>query len=298
MLPSSKEEIKKESGDESYFEAVEYYLSKKNEPSINLLADNLTLSTTENKTIAIKPHGVIYREASLEPINFSSKLSKIDLKDKIVELIDEVKTNVDKTTITANKMDIYIPTNILSATGKVNSIFYSKTQDDQVNVDSNFAIYRSKENFFEFKGQVKGQIIRKRVYEESVNFSADLIDFDGMVERANLKGNVALVRDNYKVFSNNGSIFLENYNKKLKYYSLYDDVRLEERVKAGGRELSRKAFSEKLEGYMGEKKIILTGLPKVFQEKDIIRGNTIIIRENVETVEVDDANTNITLGRE
>ena len=44
--------------------------------------------------------------------------------------------------------------------------------------------------------------------------------------------------------------------------------------------------------------MILTGLPKVFQEKDVIKGNRITIRENIETVEVDDAITNITLERE
>jgi lipopolysaccharide export system protein LptA len=60
----------------------------------------------------------------------------------------------------------------------------------------------------------------------------------------------------------------------------------------------RKAFAEKLEGLISEKKIILTGLPKVFQQKDVIKGNRITIRENIETVEVDDANTNITLERE
>ena len=57
----------------------------------------------------------------------------------------------------------------------------------------------------------------------------------------------------------------------------------------------RRAFGEKLEGMMSESKIILTGYPKVFQQNDVITGNKIVLRENNEVVEVDDANTNFIL---
>lgn len=46
---------------------------------------------------------------------------------------------------------------------------------------------------------------------------------------------------------------------------------------------------------MSENKIILTGYPKVYQLKDVIKGNRIILREDNEVVEVDDANTNFIL---
>ena len=75
-------------------------------------------------------------------------------------------------------------------------------------------------------------------------------------------------------------------------------MRLQEKLINNGKLLVRKAFSEKLEGLISDKKVILTGLPKVFQERDVIKGNRIIIKENVETVEVDDANTNIILEQE
>jgi lipopolysaccharide export system protein LptA len=113
-----------------------------------------------------------------------------------------------------------------------------------------------------------------------------------------MKGAVTFKKGNLEASSNLGSLFLENYNKKLKYYSLSDDVRLQESLLLEGRPMKRKAFSEKLEGIISEKKVILTGLPKVFQGKDVIKGNRIIIRENIETVEVDDANTSLTLERE
>ena len=113
-----------------------------------------------------------------------------------------------------------------------------------------------------------------------------------------MKGNVSIKKENLDGYANRGEVYLENYNKKLKYYALYDDVRLQEKLVNNGRPLVRKAFAEKLEGLIGEKKIILTGLPKVFQERDVIKGNRIIIRENIETVEVDDANTNLILKKD
>jgi lipopolysaccharide export system protein LptA len=113
-----------------------------------------------------------------------------------------------------------------------------------------------------------------------------------------MKGNVSFKKENLEAFANRGEVFLENYNKKLKYYALYDDVKLQENLVSNGKPMARKAFAEKLEGQMAEKKIILTGLPKVFQERDVIKGNRIIIRENVETVEVDDANTNIIINKD
>ena len=147
----------------------------------------------------------------------------------------------------------------------------------------------------EYRGGVNGLVKRKRIYEESLSFKADLLTFNAPQSLVEMKGNVAFKKENLDAFANRGEVFLENYNKKLKYYALYDDVKLQERLVNNGKPMIRKAFSEKLEGLMSEKKIILTGLPKVFQERDVIKGNKIMIRENVETVEVDDANTNIIL---
>ena len=116
----------------------------------------------------------------------------------------------------------------------------------------------------------------------------------------NLEGDVFLIKQQLKANSRRGEIFLENYNKKLKYFVLYDDVKVVEKVMLEGINSSsfdRRAFSEKLEGMMSEGRIILTGYPKVFQQGDVIKGNRITLRENNEVVEVDDANTNFRLSQ-
>lgn len=131
-----------------------------------------------------------------------------------------------------------------------------------------------------------------------MSFTTDLMTLSAPKSEVEMKGNVTFKKGNLDASSNQGTLFLENYNKKLKYYSLSDDVKLQETLSLNGKPVMRKAFAEKLEGIISEKKVILTGLPKVFQEKDVIKGNRITIRENIETVEIDDANTNITLERD
>jgi len=79
---------------------------------------------------------------------------------------------------------------------------------------------------------------------------------------------------------------------------LYDDVKVVERVETERATFERKAFSEKLEGISSEEMVILTGYPKVYQLDDFIKGNKIILRENNEVVEVDDANYKRVLGKE
>ena len=97
----------------------------------------------------------------------------------------------------------------------------------------------------------------------------------------------------------NAEIFLENFNKKLKYYALYDDVRLEEKLRLdSGVYQTRRAFAEKLEAHQGTGKLILTGAPRVEQGSDIIKGYQITLRQAVEMIEVDDSQSSFKLKRD
>lgn len=284
--------------DESFLQSVDYYLLDNNQPVINFKSQNLTFSSADAKVLGVKPEGMVFRAYNLEPIHFKAEQTKVNLKQKEIDLDSNVLVNVENVELKSNNMKISINTDSLAMVGNVQTLSTSKDGSEQILVTANAADYQSRTKYFQYKNQVKGTFKRKKVYEESLQFESDLLNFDGLKNYAELKGNIHFSHGHYNVFANNGNVFLENYNKKLKYYSLSDDVRLEERVESEGRIFTRKALSEKLEGFMSEKRIMLTGLPKVFQDGDVIKGNTIIIRENVETVEVDDANTNITLKRE
>jgi lipopolysaccharide export system protein LptA len=105
-------------------------------------------------------------------------------------------------------------------------------------------------------------------------------------------------RNKFDMLAGKAELFLENYNKSLKYYSLYDDIRLQERLKLkDGTEIVRKAFADKIEGYNHERKLVLTGSPRVIQGSDVIKGYKVTLRENLEMVEVDDSASSFTIKK-
>lgn len=296
-IPASQK-IDNDRGDESFFKQVDYYSVDDGRPTLNFQSELLTHSVLDSKLIGLNPKGVAFRVDNDEPIHFQSKNAKVSFNKKEINLENDVAVVLENTELNADKMQIRLDQNIIYANGTVKTLSNSKDDSEQVLISADSATYLPKQKYFEYVKNVQGTLKRRKKYEESIRFKTDNLIFDGQKNLAELKGDVHFMRDNFDIYANSGNIFLENYNKKLKYYSFSDDVRLEEKVNSDGRQFTRKAFSEKLEGFMSEKKIILTGLPKVFQEKDVIKGNMIVIRENIETVEVDDANTNIILKEE
>jgi lipopolysaccharide export system protein LptA len=287
---------------ESFFKFVEVYLVDKANPFLKLEATELMFSNSNTVLVGFNPDGVIYRrnERNIEeePIFFKSKNSRMDTAAKQLNLDEEVSIEMGNTTLESKSAKITNNGALVEATTLVKTNTFDPKTNDKLNINSDYVLYRPKDQFFEYRNNVNGLVTRKREYEESVSFTTDLLTLYGLKSEVEMRGNVAFKKENLDAFANKGSVFLENYNKKLKYYALSDDVRLQERLILDGKPMTRKAFSEKLEGIISEKKIILTGLPKVFQDKDVIKGNRIIIRENIETVEVDDANTSITLEPE
>lgn len=291
-----------ETGDESYFKTVDYYLLENSKPFLRLEATDLTLSKQNTMVVSFNPNGVIHRRnqegQEEDPIYFSAKGSTAFTDKKEMYLNENVDVKIANSNMKSEKMAILENGRLLEASTNVRTHTVDPKTDDQILINADAAFYRPKEEFFEYQRNVKGTVQRRRKYEESVYFTTDLMTLSAPQSLVEMKGNVTFKKDNLDASSNQGTVFLENYNKRLKYYSLSDDVRLRESLLLDGKPVMRKAFSEKLEGLISEKKIILTGLPKVFQGKDVIKGNRIIIRENIETVEIDDANTNITLERE
>jgi lipopolysaccharide export system protein LptA len=282
--------------DESYLKNSEYYYLDHGKPLLKVDSDELTISTTNSKIFGFNPIGVFYNDKT--PLFFQSKNFLLYLKKQELILENNVDVNFNNTTFLANKIILFSNGRKIEAQGNIHTTSLTEVDGGKILINSDLASGDLQNKNFEYKGQVTGKIQRKKLYEENIQFQTDFLSYTALQNLVELKGNVLIIRENSKAYSLSGQIFLENYNKKLKYYALYDDVKLEEHVVSNGNKLERKAFAEKLEGIVSEKKIILTGFPKVFQQKDVIKGNRITIRENVETVEVDDANSSIILKAE
>ena len=285
--------------EESFFKGVNYFSIANSKPFIDLFSTELSLSNTDGVVLGFGAKGIVYHYDKmgkvLEPVYFQSKNCRVLLKMKDLFLENDAQISSGQTSLKAHK--IFVKANgeeIVAQDDVVTTTNILKTSD-QVIINSNKANYRPKDRLFQYQDHVYGFIKRKKHYEESLAFSTDLLMLNTPQSLVSMKGNVTFKKENLEANANRGEVFLENYNKRLKYYALYDDVRLQERLINNGKTLVRKAFAEKLEGLISEKKIVLTGFPKVFQQKDVIKGNKIVIRENVETVEVDDANTSITI---
>jgi lipopolysaccharide export system protein LptA len=265
-------------------------------PLLRVNSDELTLSSTSNKIFGFNPNGVFYYAE--DPVFFQSKNFLLFLSSKELLLENKVEINFNKTKMQSNKTHLFLKGSKVEARGLVKSTSEAEVDGGKIFINADLASGELKTKYFEYSGNVDGMIQRKKTYEETVAFKTDFLSFTSLQNLIDLKGNVLIIKENSTAKSLRGQIFLENYNKKLKYYTLYDDVKLEEHVVSNGNTLERKGFAEKLECIASERKIILTGFPKVFQQKDVIKGNRITIRENIETVEVDDANSSILLKEE
>ncbi|ATH08756.1 hypothetical protein BIY24_12605 [Halobacteriovorax marinus] len=285
---------------ESYFETVSFYRVKNEKPVLHLDAKELSMNSATGKSLFAEPEGVAFTSNG-EPVQYSARNGFLFRAQDQVIFENEVKFKMETSTLSADKTTYFMNIDEIVSEGNVETISISEKNKTKENIKvwSNSAITWPSKDKSRYEGDVRGVIKRKRVYEESVSFKAQQVDVNMLTLQIDLLEKVHLEKQQLKADSHRGEIFLENYNKKLKYFVLYDDVKVVEKVKLekDGRVSSfeRRAFGEKLEGMMSESKIILTGYPKVFQQNDVITGNKIVLRENNEVVEVDDANTNFIL---
>ncbi|OIQ18984.1 MAG: hypothetical protein BM556_06785 [Bacteriovorax sp. MedPE-SWde] len=282
-------------GSESYFKRADYYLIGEGRENFHLFSDELIHNQILKQLILTGPNGVLFSKEG-EPIYYSGQSGFFDFGKNLLHLKNKVVIRSKEATITTDDLIYNDKKKVAKATGGV----FSKTQNyDQfyeVRISSDAMDFYPVANKLDYFGNVKGKIERSRLYEAPVFFNSDKMTFHMEDKKALMEGNVSIKKQTVTAFSRSGEIFMQNYNKKLKYFALYDDVIVKEFVTPVGKtSFERKAYSEKLEGYTSEGKVVLLGYPKVYQNNDVLKGNVIILRENNETIEVDDANTNFKL---
>jgi lipopolysaccharide export system protein LptA len=280
----------KNSMQESYFKDAKYHLLKDDVPSFNLTSDELTINSTTEKIFFIKPRGFAFTSAN-ERIDYEGDHGFFNQSAEVLVLEQNTKVNMNVTSADAKKLTYQMKEDRVHLENEVKTKTLHEGEGDWIYVNSDEAYFWPQAKRSRYVGHVEGEIDRKRVYEDSLSFSSYELLLNMVDLKADLNENVVMKKRYLTATSRRGEIFLENYNKKLKYFALYDDVKVVEKVMLDGKFIERKAFSEKLEGLPSESKIILTGYPKVYQLNDVIKGNKIVLREKTEVVEVDDANT-------
>lgn len=289
------------SPEDSYFKDVKFFNRVRGEPTVNMHSQELVVSEDFTNVNATFVDGFYYSKRSQEPIKFQAKKAKARPNQDQLELEDDVVVLEQGHEFRSQKLKILESGNRITGNENVQTISKIKTAGSLESDTSTLIIhshafdYNAVLNHALYRGKVEGEMKRLKAYEEGLSFNTAELELDGLKGLITLKGQVHIIKGKFEAWANSGEIFLENYNKKLKYYALSDDVRLREEFKGKEKPFERKAFAEKLEGWMNERKVILTGFPKVIQEKDIIKGNRITLRENSESVEIDDANSSLIL---
>ena len=281
---------------ESFFKNAEYFFLKDFKKSLTLTADEMAIDSSTGKSVFLVPRGIAYT-GDEKPIRYKGKTGLLKEGKEELTLEGDVLMDVELSSYRADKLEYNIVKDELISTGNVHTFSKSKKTGDEIEIKADSSVSYPKSEKSQYTGSVRGKILRKRAYEENVLFNSNKLDLDMVKHQIDLIEDVSLKKQAFTAEAFRGEIFLENYNKRLKYFVLYDDVKVVETISPsdGSASFTRRAFSEKLEGIVSEGKIILTGAPKVYQHKDVIKGNKIVLRENNEVVEVDDANTKFDL---
>ncbi|MEH0860676.1 MULTISPECIES: LptA/OstA family protein [Halobacteriovorax] len=277
----------------SYFKNVKYFKMSDKQGRYHLDAAEVSQNLTTNVLILTEPSGVLINDYQSQPMYYDAYTGVINVNKKYLSLRGNVILRDPNIRIESDSMTYSDNSQMVNFQGNAKSSSKNFDAAYEIEVGADNLSYNLSNELVRYDGNVKGKVSRTRAYEDDIKFEANSIVVDKSKRNANLSGNVKFLKSQLVASARNGEIYLDNYNKKLKYYALYDDVVIEETVSPKGQPpFKRKAFSERLEGFMAEEKIVLLGLPRVYQKKDLLRGNTIVLRRDIETIEVDDANTN------
>ncbi len=290
------DQLQARSGDKgktvSTFKKPQLFSSQSNRPLLFLESDVLSINHDEKDIFFQLPIGYVFDQQG-EKIEYRAALGSFNFSRNILGLKSDVSLNSKASKVSSDQLNYHLDSHYLTGQGRVTGDYIvPSTQDNLVISGDKLESNTLKQTGF-FQGNVKGRVTRKRRYEEGVDFASQRLEFNLIVGRTDLMGDVHLIKENMHATARQGQLLLENYNKKLKYFSLLSDVVVKEKVvDARGNVIYRRALAESLEWFVGDHLVVLSENPRVYQDSDTIRGNRIILRENNSVIEVDDANSN------
>jgi lipopolysaccharide export system protein LptA len=273
-------------------ENLQFYNLKNKKPYLYLEAEHM--KSFNDKEIHFKlPRGEYFFQPNQGPIKYYALTGVYWPKKEILSLKTNVELIQEKSKYSANSFIYFLKKDLIEGDGSIHFHGVDEKTNDKITVFSSRMNARPGHEEAEFFGQVKGVIERRKKFEGKTDFSGNELVLNGKTSEAHIKGEVEIKRENYVVKSGVADIYLENFNKSLKYFVLNDDVKVVETLNTPSGPVTRKSFSERLEGFSKDEKLILTGAPRVESGRDVIKGYKIIIRENSDLVEVEDAMSDV-----
>jgi lipopolysaccharide export system protein LptA len=275
---------------------LQYFHLRDALPQMSLSATSMR-SQGEDFAEFESPRGVYNYKEKKKTIRYTASGAVYKKKKEVLTLTGDVKLDSDEAQYSADKVKYFFKKDLIIGKGNVRFEGEDLKSRDHVVIHSENMRANPEAQISRFKGNVQGSMERKKKYEGKTIFSSQELLLDGAKSLANLVGNVQMKRQNYDITAGKADMYLENFNKSLKYFVLNDDVKVTEKLQTNEGLQERKAFAERLEGFGREQKMVLSGAPRVEMGKDVIKGYRITIRENVDLVEVDDALSDMQLKK-
>lgn len=277
-------------------ENLNYFHLKAGLPQMSLAAN--TMRSFEDESLEFeRPIGVYNLEEKKKAVKYNALEGTYKKKAQLLTLVGEVKLSTDEAQYFADNLKYFLQKDLVLGKGNVKFEGEDLKTKDLLLVTSQNMRARPEAKLTKFEGEVKGSLQRKKKYEGKMDFKSQTLNLDGNKSLAHLEGDVRMKRDSYDITAGKADMYLENFNKSLKYFVLNDDVKVTEKLQTKEGVQQRRAFAERLEGFGREQKMVLTGAPRVEMGKDVIKGYRITIRENVDLIEVDDAMSDVEVKR-
>jgi LPS export ABC transporter protein LptC len=299
MQPEKTEasQIKKSMAPEyTEIEDLDYFHTKESVPEMSLSAEKMRSQGEELAEFEM-PRGVYNYQEKNKTIKYSGEKGLYQKQNELLTLSGHGEATSEEAIYLADEIKYFYKKDLILGNGHVKFEGDDLKTKDHVVITSETMKASPNAQLSTFKGNVQGSMTRKKKYEGKLTFASAELQLDGNKSLAHLEGDVKMHRESYDITSGKADMYLENYNKALKYFVLNDDVKVVEKLQTPEGVQERKAFAERLEGFGREQKMILSGAPRVEMGKDVIKGYRITIRENVDLIEVDDAMSDVQVKR-
>lgn len=280
----------------THIEDLNYFHLRQGVPQMSLAAIKMR-SQGEELAEFTEPKGVYNYQQKNQTMRYQAREGIYRKTKDLLVLTGEVKVVSDEAEYFAERVKYFFKKDLIFGYGGVTFKGMDPKSKDQIEINSETMRANPQNQLSRFKGRVHGTMKRKKKYEGQMSFSSQQLHLDGIKSLAHLEGDVSLKRQSYLITAGKADIYLENYNKSLKYFVFNDDVKVTEILQTSEGTTYRKAFSERLEGFGREEKMVLSGAPKVEHGEDVVKGYRITIRENMDLIEVDDAMSDMQVKR-
>lgn len=273
-------------------EELQYFHLKNGVPELSLAATHMR-SQGEELAEFTSPKGVYNFQEKNKLLKYEAAEGIYRKAKDVLVLEGKVRVLSDEAEYLAERVKYYFKKDLIIGQGGVTFNGLDPKTKDQIAIASETMRANPHNQFSRFKGNVQGSLQRKKKYEGKMTFSSQQLELDGIKSLAHLEGDVSMARQSYLITAGKADIYLENFNKSLKYFVFNDDVKVTEKLQTPEGVSYRKAFAERLEGFGREQKMVLSGAPKVEHGADVVKGYKITIRENMDLIEVDDAMSDV-----